>query len=141
MIPFWRGEAPARTDELSAHVSELREKISTFVPCAASDATGQLTKDAIAAVTWLKLECGLDDGQTGAVDHHCHLITRSGRRRRDPGGGEGGHQPRRACDRRSVQLVKREVRCLWLCAPQCRREGFGEPSISDHDVVVEQTVV
>src|SRR5437660_831526 len=60
-IPFWRGEAPARTDELSAHVSELREKISSFVPSAASDATGQLTKDAIAAVTWLKLECGLDD--------------------------------------------------------------------------------
>src|SRR5882724_11381803 len=35
-IPFWRGEAPARTDELSTHVSELREKISAFVP--ASDA-------------------------------------------------------------------------------------------------------
>src|SRR5207249_1986609 len=30
-VPFWRGEAPARTDELSAHVSELREKISAFV--------------------------------------------------------------------------------------------------------------
>src|SRR5438874_1645172 len=69
-IPFWRGEAPARTDELSAHVSELREKISSFVPCAASDATGQLTKDAIAAVTWLKLECGLDDaGAEQAVEY------------------------------------------------------------------------
>src|SRR5580658_3257745 len=27
-VPFWRGEAPARTQELSAHVGELREKIS-----------------------------------------------------------------------------------------------------------------
>src|SRR5882762_8810032 len=69
-VPFWRGEAPARTDELSAHVSELREKISSFVPCAASDATGQLTTDAIAAVTWLKLECGLDDvGAEQAVEY------------------------------------------------------------------------
>src|SRR5436309_1211150 len=69
-VPFWRGEAPARTDELSAHVSELREKISSFVPCAASDSNRQLTTDAIAAVTWLKLECGLDDaGAEQAVEY------------------------------------------------------------------------
>jgi ATP-dependent Lhr-like helicase len=30
-IPFWLGEAPARTPELSAQVSEIREKISGFV--------------------------------------------------------------------------------------------------------------
>jgi ATP-dependent Lhr-like helicase len=30
-IPFWLGEAPARTPELSAQVSEIREKISEFV--------------------------------------------------------------------------------------------------------------
>ena len=35
-VPFWRGEAPSRTDELSAHVAELRETISTFVPRASS---------------------------------------------------------------------------------------------------------
>src|SRR5207245_867935 len=52
-VPFWRGEAPARTDELSAHVSELREKISSFVPCAASDSNGRLTTEAIDAVSWL----------------------------------------------------------------------------------------
>jgi ATP-dependent helicase Lhr and Lhr-like helicase len=69
-IPFWRGEAPARTDELSAHVSELREKISSFVPSAASRSNGQLTTDAIAAVTWLKRECGLDDaGAEQAVEY------------------------------------------------------------------------
>src|SRR5580700_714857 len=31
-IPFWRGEAPARTDELSVHVGELRERISALTP-------------------------------------------------------------------------------------------------------------
>jgi ATP-dependent Lhr-like helicase len=31
-IPFWRGEAPARTDELSLHVSDLRERISALLP-------------------------------------------------------------------------------------------------------------
>jgi ATP-dependent helicase Lhr and Lhr-like helicase len=69
-VPFWRGEAPARTDELSRHVSELREKISSFIPCEASDFNGQLTTDAIAAVTWLKRECGLDDpGAEQTVDY------------------------------------------------------------------------
>src|SRR5712664_1321856 len=69
-IPFWRGEAPARTDELSAHVSELREMISSFVPRAASDSNGQLTTDATAALNWLKIECGLDDaGAEQAVEY------------------------------------------------------------------------
>ena len=31
-IPFWRGEAPARTDELSQHVGDLREQISKLLP-------------------------------------------------------------------------------------------------------------
>lgn len=31
-IPFWRGEAPARTDELSRHVAELREELSRRLP-------------------------------------------------------------------------------------------------------------
>ena len=30
-IPFWRGEAPARTDELSQHVAELREKLNELL--------------------------------------------------------------------------------------------------------------
>ncbi len=31
-IPFWRGEAPARTDELSHHVADLRERTSALLP-------------------------------------------------------------------------------------------------------------
>ena len=54
--PFWRGEAPSRTDELSAHIGELREQISKFVARASPDSGGR-----VAAVNWLKAECGLDD--------------------------------------------------------------------------------
>src|SRR5229473_2398401 len=59
-VPFWRGEAPARTDELSAHVSELREEISSRVPRTFT-ANGRGDRAALAeAVEWLKPECGLD---------------------------------------------------------------------------------
>lgn len=60
-VPFWRGEAPARTQELSLQVANLREKISHFLP---------ITKPAIIdiehqpganiALQWLKNNCGLD---------------------------------------------------------------------------------
>jgi ATP-dependent helicase Lhr and Lhr-like helicase len=62
-VPFWRGEAPARTIELSEHVAELREKISALVPTAAAVRNGDETTGP-AAIDWLKLECGLD--QAGA---------------------------------------------------------------------------
>src|SRR6266704_3626128 len=70
-IPFWRGEAPARTDELSAHVSDLREKISAFVPSAPSGSGEQIDVGVrAAAVNWLKLECGLDEaGAEQAVEY------------------------------------------------------------------------
>jgi ATP-dependent Lhr-like helicase len=61
-VPFWRGEAPSRTDELSAHVAELREKISALVPRATSENTSAQTAAGVAAaVNWLRLECSLDD--------------------------------------------------------------------------------
>ena len=61
-VPFWRGEAPSRTDELSSHVAELRERISGFVPRISSENSNAPTATGIAAaVNWLKLECGLDD--------------------------------------------------------------------------------
>jgi ATP-dependent Lhr-like helicase len=68
-VPFWRGEAPSRTDELSAHVSELRENISALVPSVSSD-SGAQTTDSVAAVDRLKLECGLDQaGAEQAVEY------------------------------------------------------------------------
>jgi len=69
-VPFWRGEAPSRTDELSAQVADLREKISAFVPRIAPDADAQMAPDVATAVNWLKLECGLDQaGAEQAVEY------------------------------------------------------------------------
>jgi ATP-dependent Lhr-like helicase len=60
-VPFWRGEAPARTQELSEHVGTLREKISEMLPHT-SPVGFSATQPAVAkAVGWLKDECGLDD--------------------------------------------------------------------------------
>jgi ATP-dependent Lhr-like helicase len=69
-VPFWRGEAPARTDELSAQLGEVREKISAFVPLATPESNGQIAAGVAAAVNWLKHECGLDDaGAEQAVEY------------------------------------------------------------------------
>jgi len=69
-IPFWRGEAPARTDELSTHVAALREQISAFAPGVASHPGSELPPEAAAAIPWLKLECGLDDsGAEQAIEY------------------------------------------------------------------------
>jgi ATP-dependent Lhr-like helicase len=68
-VPFWRGEAPSRTDELSAHVSDLRERISALVPHAVSGSDVQ-SAEGVRAANWLKLECGLDDsGAEQAVEY------------------------------------------------------------------------
>ncbi len=60
-IPFWRGEAPARTDELSQHVSELREKLSELLASQVPALDGRVSAEATAAINWLKFECGVDD--------------------------------------------------------------------------------
>ena len=49
-VPFWLGEAPARTAELSAEVSELRARVGDFL--AVHDSAG--------ATEWLRAECGVD---------------------------------------------------------------------------------
>jgi ATP-dependent Lhr-like helicase len=63
-VPFWRGEAPARTEELSAHVADLRERIGSLVGGTAATTAKQNPSDFAAAVSWLQTECGLD--QAGA---------------------------------------------------------------------------
>jgi ATP-dependent helicase Lhr and Lhr-like helicase len=60
-VPFWRGEAPARTEELSNHVAELRQKVSDLLPDTSPIGIGQHNPKVAAAVAWLKEECGLDD--------------------------------------------------------------------------------
>jgi ATP-dependent Lhr-like helicase len=52
-IPFWLGEAPGRSPELSAAVSHVRERIA---------------RSEDGALEWLKSECGLDEaGATQAI--------------------------------------------------------------------------
>ncbi len=69
-VPFWRGEAPARTPELSAHVADLREKIGELVASNISEPARQDSSEMRAAVAWLKQECGLDDsGAEQAVEY------------------------------------------------------------------------
>ena len=60
-IPFWRGEAPARTWELSTQVGELRAAVDRMLPGASPIGVTQARPEIAAAVSWLKEECGLDD--------------------------------------------------------------------------------
>lgn len=77
-VPFWRGEAPARTAELSAEVSEIRRKISDLAAAehivgptlASAQAGASPGPTSAAAVSWLKEHCGLDDaGAEQAVQY------------------------------------------------------------------------
>ncbi|MGP0021290.1 MAG: DEAD/DEAH box helicase [Candidatus Sulfotelmatobacter sp.] len=60
-VPFWRGEAPARTEELSAHVGELREKMSQSLLRTSPVGFSATQPEVAATVAWLKEECGVDD--------------------------------------------------------------------------------
>ncbi len=69
-VPFWRGEAPARTQELSAHVAELRQKTSDMLVDTPPVGISQNNPKVAAAVEWLKQECGLDDsGAEQAIEY------------------------------------------------------------------------
>jgi ATP-dependent helicase Lhr and Lhr-like helicase len=60
-IPFWRGEAPARTAELSAQVAALRAEIDERTRDVPPAVQVKNLPAAQAALSWLKNECGLDD--------------------------------------------------------------------------------
>jgi ATP-dependent Lhr-like helicase len=69
-VPFWRGEAPARTEELSAHIGELRQKISEMLPRTSPVGFSATQPEVAEAVAWLKEECGLDDsGAEQAIEY------------------------------------------------------------------------
>lgn len=59
-VPFWRGEAPSRTSELSVFVSQIRKDLERFI----SDS------ELPTAVQMLKDDCGLDDdGAQQVIDY------------------------------------------------------------------------
>src|SRR5215467_3658670 len=69
-IPFWLGEAPGRTVELSHQLGELRRKISDLTPSTVPGFVNQKSPEVLAAVAWLKQECGLDDsGAEQAIEY------------------------------------------------------------------------
>ncbi|MGB8948990.1 MAG: DEAD/DEAH box helicase [Candidatus Sulfotelmatobacter sp.] len=69
-VPFWRGEAPARTQELSEHIGVLREKISEMLPHTSPVGFSATQPEVARAVEWLKEECGLDDsGAEQAIEY------------------------------------------------------------------------
>jgi ATP-dependent Lhr-like helicase len=60
-VPFWRGEAPARTQELSAHVAGLRKDISDRLRDISPIGISPSQPTVAETIAWLKEECGLDD--------------------------------------------------------------------------------
>ena len=69
-IPFWLGEAPGRTEELSHQLGELRRKISGLTPGTVPGFVNQKSPEVLQAVEWLKQECGLDDsGAEQAIEY------------------------------------------------------------------------
>src|SRR5579864_9769750 len=59
-IPFWRGEAPGRTAELSGHVAALREEISRLAADARPGDAASRRPPAEAAVARMVAGCGTD---------------------------------------------------------------------------------
>ena len=60
-VPFWRGEAPARTEELSLHVADLRQQISDRLPNTSPIGVSPSQPEVAETIAWLKEECGVDD--------------------------------------------------------------------------------
>ena len=53
-IPFWRGEAPSRTEELSNEVAQLREKVACFFDGSTENLQARVH-------SWLREMCGVDE--------------------------------------------------------------------------------
>ncbi|HEV2987208.1 MAG TPA: DEAD/DEAH box helicase [Candidatus Angelobacter sp.] len=69
-IPFWLGEAPGRTEELSQQIGELRLAISDLTPNTLPGFVNQKSPEVLKAVEWLSQECGLDDsGAEQAIEY------------------------------------------------------------------------
>lgn len=60
-LPFWTGEAPQRTRELSEHVSDLRLEIDQRTRELLPGYVSQTNPSVAETVTWLKRECAVDD--------------------------------------------------------------------------------
>lgn len=67
-VPFWRGEAPGRTFELSRAVGELRKEISDLCPSLdPGSLLGNISAEVAAVKDLLTSECGLDSAAAEQV--------------------------------------------------------------------------
>ena len=71
-IPFWRGEAPARTAELSEQVAVVRGKVDELCRDVRPGTELRTSPEAQPALQWLQNECGLDS--SGAEQFADHII-------------------------------------------------------------------
>src|SRR5205085_6579209 len=60
-VPFWLGEAPARTQELSFHLADLRREISERLAGMSPVALSPKQPQVAETISWLSAECGLDE--------------------------------------------------------------------------------
>lgn len=60
-VPFWLGEAPARTAELSEEVSELRAGVQQRLQGSDDGAAGKVPGSVRSAMDWVIERCGLDE--------------------------------------------------------------------------------
>jgi ATP-dependent Lhr-like helicase len=72
-IPFWRGEAPARTPELSALVAEVRETVASMAPEGRPGDAASRAAAVEPAIAWLLDRCGLD--RSGAEQVVEYVVT------------------------------------------------------------------
>ena len=69
-VPFWRGEAPSRTIELSQQVAEVRENVSAMTEGVEPSDALINSPQAAAALKWLEDECAMDRmGAEQAVEY------------------------------------------------------------------------
>src|SRR5256714_11396238 len=72
-VPFWRGEAPARTEELSFCVADLRHEISDRLAKIFPVGVSQAQPEVAETVSCLKEECGPDNaGADKAIEYVLH---------------------------------------------------------------------
>ena len=69
-VPFWRGEAPARTAELSQQVADLREKISAMTCEVVPSSEMRNLPTVRTTVAWLQRECGVDNAGAEQIVEH-----------------------------------------------------------------------
>jgi ATP-dependent Lhr-like helicase len=58
-VPFWLGEAPARTEELSAQIAALRKEVSERTPTVIPGLIDQANPEVSATTAWLMEETGV----------------------------------------------------------------------------------